>query len=184
MLLRKGTLLFFKVIPHISRSRSKKRSSIFTQIGDFRTVTLVRIHWWLRNDAHSLKLHRRGTLLFFKVIRRFSMSQQRKIADFDPDWAFPDCNLSLNLPMAFKWCTKLNVAKKRHPILFRGHLSNIKVTRDKKSLILTWIERFRTVTPVWIHWWIWNDAQSLMMYRRGGLLICKVIPPISRSHGL
>ena len=33
-----------------------------------------------------------------------------KIMDFDPDWAFPDCNSSLISPMATKWCTKLEVA--------------------------------------------------------------------------
>ena len=33
-----------------------------------------------------------------------------KIVEFDPDWAFPDCNSSLNTPMATKWCTKLEVA--------------------------------------------------------------------------
>ena len=27
--------------------------------------------------------------------------------------------------------------------------------------------RFRTVTPVWIHVWWWNDAKSLMLLRRG-----------------
>ena len=36
--------------------------------------------------------------------------------------------------------------------------------------ILTWIEHFQTVTPVWIHQWLWNAAQSLMYYRRGALL--------------
>ena len=39
-------------------------------------------------------------------------------------------------------------------IFFQGHPSNFKVTRDKKSPIFTWIERFQTVTPVWIHRWI------------------------------
>ena len=33
-----------------------------------------------------------------------------KIVEFDPNWAFPDCNSSLNSPMATKWCTKLQVA--------------------------------------------------------------------------
>ena len=33
-----------------------------------------------------------------------------KIAEFDPDWAFPDCNSSLNSPMGMKCCTKLEVA--------------------------------------------------------------------------
>ena len=52
-----------------------------------------------------------------------------KFAKFDPDWAFPDCNSSLNSTMATKWCTKLEVALKRCPIVFQGHLSNFKVTR-------------------------------------------------------
>ena len=51
------------------------------------------------------------------------------------------------------------------------------------SLILTRIERFRTVPPVWIHPWLWNDAQRLMKYRRVALLFSKVIHEISRSPG-
>ena len=111
-------------------------------------------------------------------------------------------NSSLNLLMAMKWCTKLEVTQKSYPITFQGHPSNFKVTRDKKNCrfwpdlsdsglqlqfefsdgyemmhkawcskeevlycfqghpsnfkvmrekkfpISTWIERFRTVTPV------------------------------------
>ena len=82
-----------------------------------------------------------------------------KIVEFDPNWAFPDCTSSLNSPMAMKCCTKLQIAKERCP-------SNFKVTRDKKSPILTRIERFRTVSQVWIQRWVWNDAQNL----RGALL--------------
>ena len=47
------------------------------------------------------------------------------------------------------------------PIVFQGHQSNFKVMGLKKSSILTQIGRFRTVTPVWIHRWIWNDANSI-----------------------
>ena len=43
--------------------------------------------------------------------------------------------------------------------------------------------RFRTVTPVWIHRWLWNVAQSLKQQRRDALLFSKVIHQISRSHG-
>ena len=68
-----------------------------------------------------------------------------KIVEFDSNWAFPDCNSSLNLPMAMKCCTKLETAKKRCPIVFQGHPSNFKVTRDKTSPILTQIGRFRTI---------------------------------------
>ena len=68
-----------------------------------------------------------------------------KIVEFDPKWAFPDCNSSLNSPMAMKCCTKLETAKERCPIVFQGHLSNFKVTRYKASPILTQIGRFRTI---------------------------------------
>ena len=68
-----------------------------------------------------------------------------KIVEFDPSCAFPDCNSSLNSPMAMKCCTKLETAKKRCPIVFQGHPSNFKVTRDKTSQILTQIGRFRTI---------------------------------------
>ena len=68
-----------------------------------------------------------------------------KIVKFDSNWAFPDCNSSLNSPMAMKCCTKLETAKKRCPIVFQGHPSNFKVTRDKTSPILTHIGRFRTI---------------------------------------
>ena len=37
------------------------------------------------------------------------------------------------------------------------------------------IGRFQTVIPVWIYWWLWYDAQSLMQHGRGALLFFKVI---------
>ena len=86
--------------------------------------------------------------------------------------------------MAMKWYTKLEAAWDRCPIVFQGHLSNFKVTRDKQLLISTRIERFRAVTPDWIHPWLGNDAQSLMWYRRCALLFFKVFHQISRSRGI
>ena len=68
-----------------------------------------------------------------------------KIVEFYSNLAFPDCNSSLNSPMAMKCCTKLETAKNRCPIVFQGHPSNFKVTRDKTSPILTQIGRFRTI---------------------------------------
>ena len=41
---------------------------------------------------------------------------------------------------------------------------------------------FQTVTPVWIHTWLLNDAQSLQEHIRGALLFFKVICQISRSQ--
>ena len=60
----------------------------------------------------------------------------------------------------------------------QGQRSKVKVTE-----VTTQLYRFRTVTPVWIQVWWWNDAYSLIMLRRGALLFLKVIRQISRSHG-
>ena len=43
------------------------------------------------------------------------------ISDFDLNWAFPDCNFSLNSPMVMKWYTKLEATQKRCPIVFSCH---------------------------------------------------------------
>ena len=56
-------------------------------------------------------------------------------------------------------------------------------SKNKVTEVTTQLSRFRTVTPVWIHIWWWNDAYSLIMLRRGALLFFKVIRQISRSHG-
>ena len=75
----------------------------------------------------KLEVNRRGALLFFKVIHQISSHMALKIVEFDPNWAFPDCNSSLNSPMAMKCCIKLETAKERCPsfprlsIKFQGH---------------------------------------------------------------
>ena len=108
---------------------------------------------------------------------------QKKIHWFwKKNWAFPDCKSSFNPLMAMKWCTNLEATWERCPIVFQGHLLNFKVLRDKRSPILIQIERSQTVTPIWIHLWLWNDAQSLMCYIRGALSFSKVIRQISKSH--
>ena len=56
--------------------------------------------------------------------------------------------------------------------------SKVKVTE-----VTTQLNRFRTVTPVWIHIWWWNDAYSLMLLRRGALLFLKFIRQFSRLRG-
>ena len=82
---------------------------------------------------------------FSKSYVKFQGHTALKIVEFDPNWVFPDSNSSLNSPMAMKCCTKRETAKERCPIVFQGHPSNFKVTRDKTSPILTQIGRFRTV---------------------------------------
>ena len=58
-----------------------------------------------------------------------------------------------------------------------GQRSKVKVTE-----VTTQLNRFWTVTPVWIHIWWWNDTYSLMLLGRGALLFFKVIHQISRSQ--
>ena len=93
------------------RSRSKvKVTEVTTQLNHFRTVTPVWIHIWWWNDRYSLTMLRRGAYCFSRSSVKFQGHTALKIVEFDPDWAFPDCNSSLNSPMATKCCTKLEVA--------------------------------------------------------------------------
>ena len=124
---------------------AQKNSSILTQIGRFWTIGRSQL-----SNPSDLPCSRSSV--------KFQGHTALKIVEFDPNWVFPDCNSSLKSPMAMKWCTKLEVALKRYPIVFQGHTSNCKVTRLKKSSILTQIGRFRTVTPAWIHRWLRNEA--------------------------
>ena len=82
---------------------------------------------------------------FSRSYIKFQGHTAKKIVEFYPKWAFPDCNSSFNSPMDMKCCTKLETAKERGPFLFQGHPSNFKVTRYKTSPILTQIGRFRTI---------------------------------------
>ena len=82
-----------------------KVTEVKTQFSHFLTITPVWIHIWRWNDAQSLMWQRIGALLFFKVIHQISGHTGQKITNFDSNWAFLDCNTSLNSLMAMKWCT-------------------------------------------------------------------------------
>ena len=105
------------------------------------------------------------------------------------EWSFPSVCLSVCLSVTPFWlCSHHRIIMKFSGIITndksdvhakgQGQRSKVKVTE-----VNTQLNRFRTVTPVWIHIWWWNDAYSLMMLRRGALLFLKVIRQISRSHG-
>ena len=108
---------------------------------------------------------------FWRSSVKFQGHLALKIVEFDSNWAFPDCNSSLNSQMAMKCWTKLETAKKRCPYVFQGHPSNFKVTWDKTSPILTQIGRFRTIgrsqlsnpsdLPCYVL--IWNGFWSLIL---------------------
>ena len=91
---------------------------------------------------------------FSRSYVKFQGHTALKIVKFDPNWAFPHSNSSLNSPMAMKCCSKLGTAKEGCPIVFQGHPSNFNVTRDKTSPILTQIGRFRTIGRLQL----WNPS--------------------------
>ena len=53
---------------------------------------------------------------------KFQGHTRQNIANLDPNWAFPDCNSSLNSPMDLKWCTKLDMLF-RSSVKFQGPTS-------------------------------------------------------------
>ena len=152
--------------------------SILTQIGGFWTVTAFWIYQWLWNDAQSLKQHRRGVLLFLAATKQlyewFSPSVCLSVTPF---W------LCSHHRIITKFSGSVTNDKSDVHAKSQGQRSKVKVTEVKKSLNLTQIGRFRTVSPVWIHQWLRNDAQSLKLHGRGALLFFKVIRQIARSHG-
>ena len=88
-------------------------------------------------------------------------------------WYFPSVRLSVCLSHTpFSLCSHHRIImklsgvitneKSKVPAKGQGQRSKVKVTEVKTQL-----NRFRTVTPVWIHIWWWNDAHSLMLLRRG-----------------
>ena len=80
-----------------------------------------------------------------------------KIAEFDPDLAFPDCNSSLNSPMATKLCTKLEVAQKRC-LLFCKVILQISRSHSSKN---RWIWPKLAVSGLWLKFEI-TDGYEMM----------------------
>ena len=130
---------------------------------------------------------------FWRSYVKFQGHTAQKIIDFDPNWAFPDCNSCLNSQMAMKCCTKLETAKERCPIVFQGHPSNFKVTRYKTSPILTQIGRFRTIgqsqlsnpsdLPCFCQIWP-NIDKKVIEFRTNDSFICNKWPIIQLKFGI
>ena len=62
------------------------------------------------------------------------------------------------------------IANAQGEVYAKGQGQRLKV---KVTDVKTQHKSFRPVTPVWIHIWWWNDAQSLMLLRRGALLFSR-----------
>ena len=91
------------------RSRSKVNvTEVKTQHSRFWTVTPVWIHIWQWN-AHSLSSIEEVPYCFSRSSVIFQGHRGQKVADFDLNLAFQDCNYSSNWPMAIKLCIKLEV---------------------------------------------------------------------------
>ena len=91
--------------------RSKvKVTEVTTKLNRFRTVTPV----WITYDDEMIHIAwcclEEVPYCFSRSSVKFQGHTALKIVEFYLDWAFPDCNSSLNSPMATKWCTKLEVA--------------------------------------------------------------------------
>ena len=132
--------------------RSKvKVTEVTTQLSSFQTVTPVWIHIWWWNDIYSLILLRRGALLFLAATKQLYK------------WYFPSVRLSIcpsvRLSITPFWlCSHHRIIMKFSGVITndrrkvhakgQGQRSKVKVTE-----VTTQLNRFRTVTPVWIHIW-------------------------------
>ena len=101
-------------------------------------------------------------------------------------WYFPSVRPSVCLSVCHTFFTMF--PSSYHHEIFRRyyHVQKwcpCKRSRSKVTEVNTQLNRFRTLTPIWIHIWQWNHAHSWKQHRRGALLFFKVIRQISRSHG-
>ena len=129
--------------------------------------------------------HRRGALLFLAATKQLNEWYFLSVCPSVLLSVCPSVCLSVT---PFWLCSHYRIIMKFSGVITRdqgkvhakgqGQRSKVKVTE-----VTTQLNRFRTVTPVWIHIWWYNDTFSLMLLRRGALLFLKVIRQISRSHG-
>ena len=86
----------------------------------FRTLTPVWIHIWQWNHAHSWKQHRRGTLLFFKVIRQISRSHGSKNRQIWPRLGVSGLYLQFEFTNGYKIIHKAWSSVEEVPYCFSG----------------------------------------------------------------
>ena len=79
---------------------------------------------------------------------KFQGHMALKIVEFDPYWAFPDCNSSLNSPMAKKWYTKIEIALKRSPIVFSCDQAALWMVQSVRPSVRLSVRP--SVTPFWL----------------------------------
>ena len=134
-------------------------------------VTPVSIHQWLWRCA----------VLFFKVIPQITRSHMTKnFTQFDPNWAVPDSNSSLNSPVALKWYTKLEVAYKGCCIVFQGHLPNLRLHRTKNRQF--WFKF--SISRLYLLFEFTNGFAWCMETLSALLTLCEGNPPVTNGLAL
>ena len=88
-------------------------------------------------------LLRRGAKLFFTVTRHISRSHGKNLV-FNPNRAFPDCNLNLNSMVAMKFVNKFNFSK--HDVtMVSGSHATVHTCNDYRG------SNVRSFC--WVHYW-------------------------------
>ena len=140
--------------------RGKKK---YPQLGRFRTVSPVWIDRRLRNDCWGSK--EEVPYCFSRSSIKFLGHTDRKIDDFDPNWALPDCNPNLNSQM--KWHSKVPCCFSRSYVKFQGRTG--------------W--QIDDLSPIWafpeynsklILGLLWNDTHSFKQHGSCSLLFLEV----------
>ena len=94
----------------------------------------------------------------------------QKIVNFDPNWAFPDCNSRFYSPMATKLCTNLKSDRTGALLIFEVICQSFMVTWGEKLTIWLWFQCFRLVILLKIIGWLRNNTYSFQVQGRGALL--------------
>ena len=141
----------------------------------------LKLSCFIRMKCFTSYCTKRNNCMIYRITWNVFLAATKQLYE----WSFPSVCLSVT---PFWLCSHHRIIMKFSGVITndksdvhakgQGQRSKVKVTE-----VNTQLNRFRTVTPVWIHIWWWNDAYSLTMLRRGALLFFKVIRQISRSHG-
>ena len=173
-------ILWFSLKMHMNLS-SAKMVAILSKGRWVNTLTLSDVYVPV-NKSFIMACHLLGAKPLFKPVLHVFLAATKQLYE----WYF----LSVCLSVCHTFLTMFPSSyhhkifrsyyqwQKWYPWKGQGQRSKVKVTE-----VTTQLNRFRTVTPVWIHICWWNHAYGLMILRRGALLFFKVIGQISRSHG-
>ena len=117
-----------KVIHQIARSHGLKKRQFWAKLG----VSGLKLQFEFTDGCEMM--HKAGNNIedvsycFSRSSIKFQGHTGQKIADFDPNWAFPDCSSNLNSPMDFEmmhkaWCNieEVPYCFPRSSIKFQGH---------------------------------------------------------------